>query len=62
MYKTKTAVIFAMITLVIVIVGFVILFTRKQEITIGGETAEIKSKWGKDKVAAKTETPEKGED
>lgn len=43
--KTKSATIFAMITLIVVIVGFVLVFTRKQTVTDG----VVKSYWRKPK-------------
>lgn len=43
MNKTKTVAIFGIITLVIVITGFVMLFTRKQ--SINSSTGEVKSYW-----------------
>lgn len=61
MQKTKTAVIMLMILMVVVILGFALILTRKQTITIGGETATLKSSWKKtdapeDKPAATTKT------
>jgi len=52
MQKTKTAVILLIIATLIISVGFVLVLTRKQSITIGGETAELKNHWGKEKVAS----------
>jgi len=50
--KTKTVAIFGVITLIIVIVGFVLIITRKQ--TVNSATGEVKSYWKK--PAAEKET------
>jgi len=49
MNKTKTVAIFGLITMIIVIIGFVLLFTRKQKV----EDGIVKSYWKN----PKTETP-----
>ena len=56
MKNIKTANIMLMIVAVLVLAGFVVMLTRKQTITIGGVTSELKSSWKKP-AADKTEKP-----
>ena len=47
MQKIKTANVILIIAIVIIAVGFVLVLTRKQSITVSGETTQLKNYWGK---------------
>lgn len=59
MKNVKTANIILIILVIIVVAGFVMLFTRKQTLTMNGETIPLKSAWGGKKSIAPAPADEK---
>jgi hypothetical protein len=56
MQKIKTANVILIIAIVVIAVGFVLVLTRKQSVTVSGETTQLKNYWGKGKSADATPT------